>query len=261
MNVSSQARVGNCIPCHSEQTVKNTAPIWQAPGAGWERVPLVPYESFGEFKALLREFIDEYNRIVSKVLDDNVGDRNMQLDFMACYGLSWDVKHQLIREGTTAFLKLTKGVGKGWCELVSVFLVHILSTAARVFVFSGIPCPTTGFDTFEKSKGEISDLLDREICLFVHDMDINPMRYYSFHRVNFKRYRNNKSHPRAKYSTDNCSEEDSDVDEYIPTGKFQDIMTAFAMGRHARLGAASSGCAVGMLTDDLIKLIFTYNIF
>jgi hypothetical protein len=53
----------------------------------------------------------------------------------------------------------------------------------------------------------------------------------------------------------------------MPIGKFQEIMLAFAMGTHTRKTEAArteideKESPVRMLTDDLLRIIFKYDIF
>jgi hypothetical protein len=151
-------------------------------------------------------------------------------------------------QGKDLISKLTKGLGLEWCDTVNSLLVNSLDTAARVFVFCRVPFPVTGFGNFHSYVNDIYDVLERELSLFLHDWDINPIGSYSFYLANFKYYRSLSG-----------EEEDSD-DNYMPTGKFQDIMAAFAMGTHARLGN-DDGCVVGILNDELLRCIFTHGMF
>ena len=44
----------------------------------------------------------------------------------------------------------------------------------------------------------------------------------------------------------------------MPVGMFQEVMTAFCMGGHHRLGDKSP---VRALDDEMVKLIFTFGLF
>ena len=223
------------------------APFWQPPGVGWDKVPFVPYESFMEYRSLLNVVFYEYSIMVRQGLE--LG--NMQLWSVARYGLSRGVKQHWITHGKDIISKLTKGVGSEWCEFVNLFLVNSLDTTARVFVFCRVPFPVTGFGNFHESVQDIFEILERELSLFLHNWEIGPMGSYSFYLVNFKYYRS--------ISNDAGDSEDSDQ-YYIPIGKFQDIMAAFAMGGHARLGA-SDNCIVGTLNDEIFRCIFSHGVF
>jgi hypothetical protein len=224
--------------------VNKTAPIWQMPGVGWELVPLVPYESFTEYRTLVDEVGDAYSNMVRIGIETG----NMQLWSVSSYGLSLGVKNHWLNQGSDIFLKLTKGIGRNWCELVNMFLVNTLDTAARVFVYTRVPFPVTGFGDIQESRREIFDILERELRLFIHDWHINPMGYYSFYHTNFIFYRNSSS----------VIEEIDD--KYLPINKFQDIMSAFAMGMHERLGG-NDNCVLKILDGDLLRHIFTYGVF
>ena len=94
----------------------------------------------------------------------------------------------------------------------------------------------------------IFDLLDNEIRRFIHHKEINPMMCYSLRRLNF-----------ILYYSDSSDHDLNDLNQlFMPIWKFQDIMAAFAMGRHARLGR---NCVIGMLDDELIRLIFAFGLF
>jgi hypothetical protein len=237
-------------------STNDTAPFWQPPGVGWETVPLVPYESFTEYRALLQLVLGEYSMMVRRGLE--IG--NMQLWSVARYGLSRGVKRHWQRHGKDIFLKLTKGIGSEWCESVNSFLVTSLDTAARVFVFCRVPFPVTGFGNFSESVDDVFDILCRELCLFLHNWDINPNGRYSFYVANFKYYRSLSESLNAHGNGESEPSDDSSDDHYMPVGKFQDIMAAFAMGGHARLGAGD-GCVIGILSDELLRCIFAHGIF
>lgn len=225
----------------------NAAPCWQPQGVGWETIPFVPYDSFMECRLLLKVVFDEYSSMMWRGLE--IG--NMQLWSIAAYGLSQGVKRHWMMHGVNIILKLTKGIGREWCESVNLLLVNSLNTAARVFVFSRVPFPVTGFGDFRDYVHDVFDILERELSIVLHSWDIGPFGSYSFYLVNFKYYRS--------ISSDTSDSEDNDL-FYMPIGKFQDIMTAFVMGMHQRLGA-NSECVVGLLNDEIFKCIFSHGIF
>lgn len=224
----------------------STAPFWQAPGVGWESVPVVPYESFAEFRSLLNDVVDSYAKMVREGLEVGV----MQLWSVSRYGLSVGVKSHWLRYGVDIMQRLTKGVGREWCESVNFFLVNTLDTTARVFVFCRVPFPVTGFGDFRDSVQDIFDVLERELCLFMHNWNIHPMGTYSFYLANFRYYRSLSAG--SSGFDDDC--------HYLPMGKFQDIMAAFAMGIHPRLGS-NQDCVVSVLNDELLRCIFTHGVF
>ena len=219
--------------------------FWQIPGVVWKHLPLVPYESYSEYKTLLDRAIEEYSKMINHSMGESVGDSTMRPWSVAHCGLPGNVTFPWIADGRDIFLKLTKGEGFEWCELMNSLLVHTLDTAARMFVYSRvIEFGIHHESEFEEGIKVISELLDSEVKRFMHGMEINPMGSLSLRSLNFIFYRN-------FYISD-------DIDGIIPTGKFQDIMAAFAMGRHPRLG--EDGC-IGMLDDDLIKFIFNFDNF
>jgi hypothetical protein len=129
---------------------------------------------------------------------------------------------------------------------VNAFLVDALDTAARVYVYS---CGHFPASEMEEAKPSISNLLCREISLFICDKNINPMGYFCFHHVNFRCF--NRQEDEIGHNGEHW--------HYMPTEKFQEMVTAFAMGRHVRLG--SDGCVVSILSNELLRLIFSYEIF
>ena len=227
----------------------NTASFWQMPGMVRKELPLVPYESYNEYEVLTERLATEYTTMVKKGLEDNVSDSSLRPWYLAHYGLSWNVTRHWMRKGNDIFLKLTKGVGKEWCELMNVFLIDLLDTAVRIFVHTRL----IGFgihleSEFEGGMDPIGDLLECEIRRFIHHKEINPMMCYSLRRLNF-----------ILYYSDSSNHDMNDTNQlFMPTWKFQDIMAAFAMGRHARLGKNS---LVGMLDDELTRLIFNFRLF
>lgn len=228
----------------------NTAFFWQMPGMVRKELPLVPYESYSEYEALTDGLVTEYTTMVKQNLENHASDSTLRPLYMAHYGLSWNVTRHWMRNGSGIFLKLTKGLGREWCDLMNVYLIDLLNTAARIFVRArfidfGVHMAESEFDG---GIGMICDLLDNEIRRFIHHKEINPMMCYSLRRLNF-----------ILYYSDSSDHDLNDLNQlFMPIWKFQDIMAAFAMGRHARLGR---NCVIGMLDDELIRLIFAFGLF
>jgi hypothetical protein len=223
----------------------STTPFWQKPGADWERIPVVPYESHREYLQLKGEMIKEYDTMVKEAIDAETKReaQDERLLRLAYIGLPWEMKHHLLSKGTDVFLKLTKGAGREWCKLVNSFLVAILDTATRALVFKSIEFPSAGYD---EAVGQLLSYLKKEAFLFISDRNMNPMGYFSFFHTNFKEYRI----PFTNF--------DDDHDHMIPMAKFQHIMAAFAMGTHDRLGSES---CVNVLDGDTLRRVFAFDTF
>jgi hypothetical protein len=209
-------------------------------GIRWEMVPLVPYESYAEYQVLVNDVIEGY----SKMIKDSFEYTEIDLSSMSSYGLSLDLKYHWNKQGSNLLLKLTKGEGVEWCKLVNACLVDGLSTSVRVFVGYSIQFPASGFDEVKLS---ITSLLQREINFFTCNRNFNPIGYHIFHHVNFIYYRS---------SSDDLGSFDAFL---MPTSMFRSIIIAFAMGTHSRLGTVD--CVVGVLSDNLLRLIFSYGVF
>ena len=224
----------------------STSPFWQKPGRDWERIPAVPYESHAEYLKLKGEMIKDYDNLIKEAIDAETKreTQDERLLRLAYIGLPWEVKHHLQSKGKDVFLKLTKGTGGEWCNLVNTFLVTILDTATRALVFKSIQYPAAGY---EEAVSQLQSYLKKESFLFINDRNMNPMGYFSFFHTNFREYKA----PFTEF-------DDEDSDQMIPMARFQDIMAAFAMGTHARLGAVSW---VNLLESDLVRLVFAFDMF
>jgi len=227
--------------------MSNTAPLWQVPGVGWDSVPFVPYESFTEYKSLLKGVVDEYTIMIREVIESG----DLRLWSVSRYGLTYEMKQHWNRHGVGMLLRFTKGVGKEWCESVNSFLVNTLDTAARVFVFCSVPFPVVDMGNFRDTIQDVFEILERELCLFMHSWVIHPMGTYSFYLANFVYYQSLSGESNGSVD-DDC--------RYMPIGKFQHIMAAFAMGVHPRLGSRED-CVVSLLSDEILRIIFSCNVF
>jgi hypothetical protein len=236
----------------SFEVPNSTSPFWQKPGRYWSLIPVVPYYSHAEYKELKKTAVKEYKLLIRDFMGRESGwlnkDENSEVTLhLASIGVSWEVKHKLGIDGTEIFLRLTKGMGVEWCELVNSFLVTTLDTALRAYVFCQTQFPVYGFDG---AVQEICSYLQDEAEFFIENRNLNPMGYHSFHYTNFKFYR-------SQDESQDLSVTDSDQYE-MPMAQFQNIMAAFSMGTHARLG---DGSCVRMLDTKLLRLVFKFDIF
>ena len=223
-----------------------TSPFWQKPGRYWELIPEVPYASYEEYVTLTEAASQEYSALIkdSMTLEVEAGKDNIvnQTLNLAYIGLPFEVRHIWADKGKDIFLKLTKGVGIEWCELVNTFILCMLDATARTYIQSKLMCPVQGFD---EAVADVCIYLQRQAHLFIKDRNLNPMGYYSFYFVNFKYYR-------SSLDLDYC------LDHNMPMAQFKQIMAAFAMGGHARLGESS---CINVLQDELMRLVFRFEIF
>ena len=117
----------------------------------------------------------------------------------------------------------------------------MLDATARTHIHAKLTFPVQGF---EAAIADVCVYLQRQARLFIKDRGLNPMGYFSFYYADFK-------YCRSSLELDHC------VDHTMPMARFKDIMAAFAMGTHARLGERS---CIGMLDAELLRLIFKFDI-
>ena len=200
-------------------------------------IPLIPYESREEYEELLLELKDNY----MKMVQDGVNSAGW------CGGhggLSLGVKGYWIENGTELYLKLTKGLGKEWCDTVNSLVVHSLDTALRVMIQTHGILGRNMLGT-QNDKTLISSMFKREVPMVIRDDSIDPNLMYSFEHVNFEYI---------------MSWDDDMMDDayYCPRVKFQEMQLSFVMGLHSRLGHSS---IVRILSDEMTKLIFSDAMF
>jgi hypothetical protein len=224
----------------------NTSALWQKPGRYWELIPEVPYTSYAEYKSLTAEVVVEYSSLIRTSMYTELQEIKQNLVNhvfdLAYIGLSWELRQKWVDKGPQIILKLTKGTGRDWCELVNSFLVCALDSATRAYVQGKAEFPVDGFDA---AMADVCTYLQQQARIFIKDRNLNPMGYYSFFYVNFKYYKSSL-------------ELDYEESQNIPMAKFKQIMLAFVMGGHDRLG---EGSCVAMLDDELMRLIFKFEIF
>lgn len=220
----------------------NQSPFWKKPGRYWDLIPEVPFESYEEYLQLTNATADAYANMIAESLDieektnQTLGMRNVH------YGIPWDTRHVWAEQGTAILLKLTKGTGSDWCDLVNSFLLCILDATTRTYMHGSYSLSVHGFET---AWADLSKFLQRQAQMFIKDKNLNPMGYYSFFFVNFKYYRSSL-------------QIDHDISQNMPMKQFKAIVIAFAMGTHDRLG--SNSC-VGVLDDEMLRFIFKFEIF
>lgn len=250
------------IPKLKMELLDSTAPHWQYPGVGWESLPLVPYASYKEYEGLVLDLCKGLHRVVgasvakelelmggdflwSVSLNGGLNGLNGLNGLDGPIGLSVDLKREWMAAFQAIFLEFTKGEGGAWCDQVAAMLVAILNTFFSAF-FKLQEFPASGFD---EMWDKLLHALHVEVECFVRVDRMNPLGLYSFENANFV-----TSRGYYDYNGYNGIQ-----DLYVmPVGKFQDVMAAFCMGRHARLGGGSAVCA---LDDDVARLIFTFGLF
>jgi hypothetical protein len=198
-------------------------------------IPIVPYESYEEYEALLKSLVEEYQDMVAE------GVRLARMERWCRWheGLSFEVQSHWGHHGIDLFLKLTKGQGKEWCDTMSTMVLQALDTAVRVMVMTreemGIPMLGT-----ENDRHRIAALLKRETALFFYNhVDGSELEDRNFEAVYLSDYWHNYD------------------DEKYRLGKFtiahiQNMKLAFAMVSHKRLGDSAAG---RVLSCDLMRNI------
>lgn len=234
----------------------------------WKRIPLVPYESYHEYQTLLQSTVRKYADMVERVL---ITVKNSNRPYINTTLKPWSLSHYgflrnitilWMNEGRDVLLEFTKGLGKEWCDAVSVNFAVRLNTAVRVFVmnnpiFEHARSTDASFDDYQE---DILDFLRKETAHYINEYGLNPYdRGYTFNTINFVYYGPTYSiatDPSLTYRTmdENCG--------MLPVGKLQEIMLAFAIGTHIRTTKADKERSpVAMLTDDHLRIIFRYDIF
>lgn len=220
---------------------EDRAPIWQPQHAGYSKVPLVPYVSFEEYTCLLKQLREEYYGTVEECVEGALKNNNLMMPRSISHCGLLGVWRELKQKGRDSFLKLTKGYGYEWCVALNAFLMTAMDSSARTFFFFHLH-PMMEDVGLEEYKEELITVLRREVKLFFSDWDLQPTGYYPFVRKNFKCH---------------GSSEDKEYTD-IPIALYQQIMLAFAMGTHPRLGG-DAGCLVNSLTSDLVVYLFAWD--
>jgi hypothetical protein len=280
-------------------SASTTTSLWMYPhyvNEEWKRLPLVPYESYTEYRTLRSAISQEYALMVQKVLygilygaDSDSSGISMHKEMMKPWHLTYNgfrdyITDAWINEGKDVFLVFTKGVDKAWCHAMSVYFALRLNTAVKVFVshHHSFQLQSLSDLSFEFFHQEIKDFMCREIEGYVLEGDFNPYdRIYTFERVNFTHLSESNPRPLSIITEESGSIFKILEDHFriIPTGKFQDMMFAFAMGTrnedhendnsswHTRPSSITlakknqTHCLLSMLTDDILRIIFRYDIF
>jgi len=205
-------------------------------------IPLVPFTSYEEYNALLSSVIVEYYQAM--VLNDVV--RCNLTDWCRYHeGLSSEVKCHWLEHGVQLFMKLTKGIGEGWCMTMNTMVVHALDTSVRVLVktHKQMYSPMFGDDT---DRQDVARLLENETALAICDERCSLNNMSEFRCRNFM-------------SVWNYDYEGDPLDvHYVSIAQAQEMQLAFAMISHSRLAEAASTVKFG--NSDVIKLILA-NVF
>ena len=231
----------------SEETY-SLAPVWQPDLGEWNIVPHVPYESYSEFEGYMCEFRIMYRAMVGRLIENSLRDSTMKPWSIGCFGFLGHIEKAFLRDGVHLFLGLTKGTGNEWCVLVNRILFCILNATAKTFFYYSVEASTDIW--LDEYNEALLRVLDREICAFTDGNDIRVFGLYPFKRKNFKSY--------GYYGPLNST--GTGFDAYIPIGKFQDLMVAFSMVTHARLGDAHN-CSANVLSNELVMFIFKWGVF
>ena len=225
--------------------------FWQTPGDQWEQTPLIPYTSFSEYRGLMDELITDYTRLIKSTLDLYTNDSTLDPLLIDRFGLPLCIIRRWLQEGKQLLLRLTKGVDARWCDTTNACLVNRLESAAIAYMCAHRAFLDTQFATI---KPAVTRRLRREMRFFVIDRNLSSLNTYLLHHKNFKCC-SIVGEPFAK------EQERLAADTlYIPTAQFQTMIVAFAMGTHARLGGERD-CHVGRLHEELLRMVFSFQIF
>lgn len=199
-------------------------------------LPIVPYESYVEYKWLLGRLVDEYCAMVREGLHGACIGTWWRLLPGLSFGIwdSWSV------HGVDCFLRLTKGRGREWCETMNRLVMHALDTAVRVMVRSHLRLGCRIGATEVDQAFVLDTMLDEtRRAISVHEMSSNNMA--SFADANFRIM------VPPDFDWDNAC-----LDPWrVPVGKVWDMKLAFLMG-----GGEATG-----LGDDLVRLILSDKCF
>lgn len=222
------------------------APIWQPSGSGYDLVPYVHYDSLDEYFGMVRQLKREFYDLAEKFVENAFCDVMTRPCSISYYGLLGIWKGMSFK-GLKLFLKLTKGRGRNWCVSFNAMLLSRMDSAARAYFY--YHSQPTSDDESQECKNDLTLVLKREIKLFLKNGEIFHDGYYSFTRKNFKCYPSSIDLEQPVENCNSC---------YLPIATFQEIMLAFAMGTHKRLGG-SDKCLVRDLPTEFISLLFAWE--
>lgn len=195
-------------------------------------IPVVPYASHDEYMNMLAELIKDYQSMVEEGVQ--IGSIVTWCRFYQ--GLSFGAKSYWFEHGEMHFLRFTKGHGEDWCRTMNTMVLHALDSCLRVLIqtyrqmgkpLSGKPADRLKIAALFKQETEkaiadnMSDFSDRNFVFVVYG---------------------------------EVFADDDDCD-WIPIAKTQEMMVAFAMLTHSRLGQDAPGHIIG---SDTIKMILDF---
>ena len=225
--------------------------FWQTPGDRWEQTPLVLYTSFSEYRCRVNELLTNYTQLIRHTLDLYTHDPTLNPWLMEHTGLPLCISRRWLQEGKQLMLRLTKGADAQWCYTTNACLVNRLKSAAMAYM-----CALQVFQDarFATVKPSITRRLRKELRFFVIQRNLNTLNAYPLQHKNFKY---------CGVGGETLADEQERLAAdtlYVPTAQFQTMVVAFAMGTHARLGG-ERGCCVGLLHEELLRLVFSFQIF
>lgn len=199
-------------------------------------LPIVPYESYAEYRALLEQLIEEYCAVVERGLRDACIGTWRRLHPGLSYGI-WD---RWSDKGVELFMALTKGYGRDWCETMNRLVMHALDTTVRVMVQSHLRLGCWIGETEEDRVFVLDTMLyETRRAISVQERSSNNMA--SFAEANFQ----------IMVPSD-VDRDNACADEWrVPVGKVWDMKLAFLMG-----GAEATG-----LGEDMVRLVLSDQCF
>ena len=193
-------------------------------------IPSVPFASHGEYEYMLACLIQEYQAMVVRDSERTTRWCNM------FEGVEWIVRLGWLEQGELLFLKLTKGLGKEWCQTMNQMVVHSLHTAVRTLVLTRQQM-NRPLSSNARDNPMVSVLLKRETEHAIAERNSSYTNMSDFEQHNFR------------FVLD-----DEDGGDFLTVAQVQGMKLAFAMVSHPRLGCAAAGKILGY---DTIKLVLS----
>ena len=209
-------------------------------GGGWVAVmgflPVVPDESYAEYKELLDGLVREYQARV----EEGLRGACIGTWWRLLPGLSFGIWDSWGARGVDMFLKLTKGHGRPGCETMNRLVMHALDVTVRVMVRSHLRLGCRIGATREDQAFVLDAMLSElRRAIWAEEMSSNNLA--PFVDANFRIM------VPPDFDWDNAC-----VDEWrVPVGKVWDMKLAFLLG-----GGEATG-----LGEDVVRLVLSDTCF
>lgn len=202
--------------------------------------PLVPYESFEEYRTLLRGIAEEFGDMVERYIRDDAGAHELTQtgvrEINLCKRLDWG---EALYE---RFRRLTKGAGQEFCFILAQVVVYSVHVASKMYCHLFRAAYTN-----ERRRVKLARTMKTVAVDVVLDEDDDLGLMAEFRCHNFDLVHSKSDGPGW----------DFDDTAMVPVVWVQDAKLAFVMGTHRRLG----GNALRGLGEDMIRLILSDRCF